>query len=84
MRITNSSKRCGNRSDKLFKITHWNIEGLNKKKEGPKVDDPVFLSQIRGSDIICLTETHAEQDGGCEIEGYHSFQCNRVKHPKAK
>ena len=73
-----------NINEVFLKLIHWNIEGL-KSKNGIKLKlkNPTFLSQIKGCDIIGLTETHDTGDGICELDGYKSFQSNRPKSEKA-
>lgn len=75
---TVSKSRCS------LKLCHWNIEGINSKYLGSKIEDPSVYKEIKNFDIIGLTETHALTPNSISLEGYTSFQSNRKKHPRAK
>ena len=57
-----------------FLCTHWNIEGHNSTIVGNKLEDYEFLKVISKSDIVGLTELHAEEE--LSIPGY---KCIKVK-----
>ena len=63
-------------------IGMWNIHGLISV-EGNKLDDPTFLSQIEGLDLICLVETHHSPLANLAVAGYTVTQAHRPKHKRA-
>ena len=47
----------GQRSNQLFSITSWNINGLEYKSHGlkcNKLDDPEVIDSLKSSDLIGL------------------------------
>ena len=52
--------------------SHWNIEGHKSAIVGNKLEDPEFLNIISKSDIVALTELHADEEVG--IPGYNCLK----------
>ena len=48
--------------------SHWNIEGHNSTIIGNKIEDLEFLKVISKSDIVGLTELHADEE--VSVPGY--------------
>ena len=53
--------------------SHWNIEGHKSAIVGNKLEDPEFLNIISKSDIVALTELHAD-DEEVGIPGYNCLK----------
>ena len=54
--------------------SHWNIEGHISTIVGNKIVDKEFLNAISDSDIVALTELHADEE--VSLPGY---QCVKFK-----
>lgn len=67
-----------------LKIGCWNIQGL-QNKDVDKTRDQSFIDQIRGYDIVALTETHTVegQTENIEVKDYDIYAIHRPKHIKA-
>ena len=55
-----------------LKFCFWNIGGLKDKLE-----DDMFLSEIKQNDIVLLAETHVGHNQKIILEGFHCFQVCR-------
>ena len=69
---------------RYLRLTHWNIGGLISDAHGNKIEDPDFLSFVKGEDIIALTETHIGDDVKLSIPGYVIKRKVRTKSKRAK
>ena len=65
-----------------LKILSWNINGFYSKLLGSKLCDQSFLERVSKYDILCLVETHENQNSDLSIVGFHkldSVKRNKVK-----
>jgi exonuclease III len=74
-------RRLGRR---ILQVSHWNVNGLQSKSIGPKLEDPTFVKLISENEIVLLTETHATLPNSISIPGYFTYQINRPKHKNAR
>ena len=63
-----------NQNHTELRFCFWNIGGLHDKME-----DELFLSNIKNYDIVLLAETHIGYDKNVAIEGFHYFPICRAK-----
>ena len=57
-----------------LRFCFWNVGGL-----GDKLEDDLFLSEVKQTDIIFLAETHIGYDKKVSVEGFHYFPVCRAK-----
>ena len=57
--------------------SHWNIEGHKSVIVGNKLEDPEFLNVISKSDIVGLTELHANEE--ICIPGYNCLKFKKIE-----
>lgn len=57
-----------------LRLCFWNVGGL-----GDKLEDDLFLSEVKQNDIILLAETHIGYDKKVSVEEYHYFPVCRPK-----
>ena len=67
-----------------LKIMHWNVEGINSKIYGNKLENDNFQQIISDLDIIAFTETQCNDDTPITMPGYFVWRKTRPKHKKAK
>ena len=67
-----------------LKIMHWNVEGINSKIYGNKLENDNFQQIISDHDIIAFTETQCNDDTPITMPGYFVWRKTRPKHKKAK
>lgn len=57
-------------------IASWNVQGLYNQDLN-KLEDPLFLKEIRKHHIVAVQETHCAPDYYIHVDGYCSHQANR-------
>lgn len=57
-----------------LRFCFWNVGGLHDKLE-----DDLFLSEIKQHDIVMLAETHVGYDKRVSVEGFHYFPVCRAR-----
>ena len=67
-----------------LKVCSWNIQGLLNRELGNKLNFPEVLDVIKPNDIICITETHADEKQVIEVKDFKSFSVIRPKTRGAK
>ena len=66
-------------------LAYWNVDGLFKLIDGSsecKLSFPSFLSHLTKHVIICLVETHCENNNVIQIPGYKLAVNCRSKSPR--
>ena len=66
-------------------IEYWNIDGAYyKDADICKLEDPSIVNNLKKNDIVCLVETHCNEDQKPEMEGFANPISNvRPKSPGA-
>ncbi|MEW8547927.1 MAG: reverse transcriptase family protein [Candidatus Thiodiazotropha sp.] len=72
MRYNHST--CINQNSTELKFCCWNIGGIHDKLE-----DDLFLSEIKQYDVVLLVETHIGYDKIVSVDGFHYFPVCRAK-----
>ena len=67
----------------LLTISHWNVEGLIRNGES-KLKDRAFVEHIVQNDIICLSETHCDEEDVIDLHGFNCFKLCRKANQKNK
>ena len=52
---------------KPLKVITWNIHGISSQSLGDKLADPDFLTQVSDFDMVCLVETHENENSSLNI-----------------
>ena len=65
-----------------IKVISWNIQGVKSGSLGIKLSDPGFLDTISEYDIVCIIETHENDDTNLNIPGF--IKLASVKREKVK
>ena len=75
-----------NINENCFSISTWNINGLEYKSHGVKINklhDQEVCGILKQSDCIGLVETHADSKTDIDLPGYYVFRKDRPKNRKA-
>ena len=65
------------------KFCIWNVNCLISK-DNNKLEDPNFVKQLIGNDIICLVETHLDKNTITSFDGFSIYRKDRPKVKRAK
>ncbi len=63
-------------------IGYWNIDGLHQRLGGQrtsKLEYTEIINSLSRFDIMCLVETHCNEEDSPTIDGYHAFHNIRPK-----
>ena len=71
-------------TDNYLKVCVWNIQGVTHRELGNKLCDTTVLRSLKDYDIICITETHADNSDSIAIKEYHSISVIRPRFKGAK
>ena len=68
----------------MLKICSWDIQGIQSKEMGHKLNDIEVKEKLLKYDIICPIETHRSAEVNMDLQGLTSVSLCRPKYSKAK